>query len=320
VSPDDLSTEGIDDFDGVLTSAFTAHPKIDPATGRLHSFGYGFTPPFLTYHVTEPDGRMTHTEVVDIPRSTMIHDFAVTDRDVVFWDLPVVVGRAAATRWIQAPSSGAFPYHWAPDAGARIGVMPLGGPAGAITWHEMDPCFVFHGINAHRDGADVVLDVCRLSSMFAPGETFGGALSERRWTVDTTTGRVRDEVVEADRPGELPGRDPRRVGRSNRYDYLVEVRDPGGAVDFGGVIKRDHRTGRRERWSPHPAVHSGEWLFVPGGHDEDAGWLLTYLYDDRTEASQLAVIDATDVAGGPVARVTLPRRVPYGFHGTWVPA
>jgi carotenoid cleavage dioxygenase-like enzyme len=320
IAPDDLATEGIHDFGGALTSSFTAHPKIDPATGRLHSFGYGFTAPFLTYHVTEPDGRLVHSEAVDIPRSTMIHDFAITDRDAVFWDLPVIFDLDAATRWIEDPDSGEFPYRWEPDAGARIGIMPLGGPASAVTWHDIDPCYVFHGVNAHRDGTDVVLDVCRLSSMFAPDQAFGGDLSERRWTVDTTTGRVRDEVVEADRPGELPGRDPRRVGRKNRYDYLVEVRDPGGAVDFGGVIKRDHRTGRRERWSPEPAVHGGEWLFVPAGTDEDAGYLLTYLHDDRTDSSELAVVDAADVARGPVARVALPQRVPYGFHGTWVPA
>jgi len=98
------------------------------------------------------------------------------------------------------------------------------------------------------------------------------------------------------------------------------VRDPGGAVDFGGGIKRDHRTGRREAWSPNAAVHGGEWLFVPTGADEDAGYLLTYTFDDRTERSHLVVLDATDVARGPVARVALPQRVPYGFHGTWVPA
>ncbi len=77
-------------FGGKLTTAFTAHPKIDPATGLLHFFGYGFTAPFLTYHVADATGQLVHSEVVDIPRSTMIHDFAITERDVVFWDLPVI--------------------------------------------------------------------------------------------------------------------------------------------------------------------------------------------------------------------------------------
>ncbi len=318
LSPTDLGPMGLYDFDGKLTTAFTAHPKIDPATGMLHFFGYGFTAPFLTYHVADATGQLVHSEVVDIPRSTMIHDFAITDRDVVFWDLPVIFDLAAASEWIKDPKSGKFPYQWKPEAGARLGVMPLGGPATAITWYDVDPCYVFHGLNAHRDGDKVVLDVGRLSSMFVPGEVFGGSLSERRWTIDTTTGKVDEHVVEADHPGDLPSRDPRLVGRKQRYGYFVQVRNPGQTVDFGGVIKRDDVRGTREVWDPGPAVHSGEWLFVPVGKDEDAGYLLTYLYDDRTQKSEFVVIDATDVKRGPIARVPLPQRVPYGFHATWV--
>jgi carotenoid cleavage dioxygenase len=44
------------------------------------------------------------------------------------------------------------------------------------------------------------------------------------------------------------------------------------------------------------------------------------VYDSARDTSQLLVLDATDLAAGPVARVMLPRRVPHGFHGTWAPA
>ena len=320
LSTEDLSTKRLYDFDGALTTAFTAHPKIDPATGRLHFFGYGFVAPFLTYHVAEADGRLVHSEVVDIPRSTMIHDFAITDQDVVFWDLPVVFDLEAATKWIKDPNAGVFPYRWAPEVGARVGVMPLGGPASKITWHDIDPCYIFHGLNAHRDGDTVVLDACRLSSMFVPGEKFGGQPSERRWSINTVTGKVEEETIESDRPGELPSRDPRHVGRQHRYGYYVQLRNPGRGVDMGGLIKRDDLRGTREIWDPGPAGHTGEWLFVPTGDGEDDGYLLTYLYDDRTEKSEFVVVDATAVRKGPVARVTLPQRVPYGFHAAWVTA
>ena len=89
----------------------------------MHSFGYGFTPPSLTYHITDPDSSLVHHEVVDIPRSTMMHDFAITDRDVVFWDLPVTFDLEAVLDFIEDPRRGRFPYAWTPDAGARIGVM-----------------------------------------------------------------------------------------------------------------------------------------------------------------------------------------------------
>jgi carotenoid cleavage dioxygenase len=322
LAPGDLSTRGAYDFGGKLTTAFTAHPKIDPATGRLHSFGYGFTPPYLTYHVTEPDGTLVHTTEVPVRASTMMHDFAITDRDVVFWELPVLFDLAAATKWIEDPDSGGFPYRWEPAYGARIGVMPLGGTGDQARWFEIDPCYVFHGVNAFRRGDEVVADVCRLTSMFEPGQMLGGDLSLRRWTVDTTTGRVRDEIVEAEGRAELPSRDPRRVGREHRHGYFVQTRDNPDTVEFGGLIKRDYRRGSVEVWDPGPGRHAGEWLFVPDGSDraDDAGWLLTFVHDDADDRSELVIVDATAVRRGPVARIPTPQRVPYGFHAAWVPA
>ena len=35
--------------------------------------------------------------------------------------------------------------------------------------------------------------------------------------------------------------------------------------------------------------------------------------------STLAILPALDPNGGPVAEIELPRRVPYGFHGVWIP-
>jgi len=107
----------------------------------------------------------------------MMHDFAITDRDVVFWDLPVTFDLEAALDFIEHPHSGRFPYAWTPDAGARIGVMPLAGGADRIRWFDIDPCFVFHGVNAFRRRSEVVVDVCRLTSTFARGELLGGEAS-----------------------------------------------------------------------------------------------------------------------------------------------
>ena len=47
INPSTLETVDFHDFNQQLTTSFTAHPKIDPATGYLHSFGYGFVEPLL---------------------------------------------------------------------------------------------------------------------------------------------------------------------------------------------------------------------------------------------------------------------------------
>ena len=328
LSPADLSTIGPVDFGGRLATSMTAHPKVDPATGRLHFFGYGFVPPFLTYHVAEPDGTLVHSTEVPVPGPTMIHDFAITESDAVFWDLPVVFDLDAAVAMVEGGGTAdSFPFRWDPSYGARVGVLPLGGDGSAVRWSELDePCFVFHGVNAFRRGDDVVLDVCRLSSMFdtaASEDALGGELTLRRWTVPAAGGRVGDEVVvdAAADPGELPSRDPRVVGREHRFGYLVQSRPAVGTVDLGGVIRHDFATGERTLWDPGPTRHGGEWLFVPDelGDGEGDGWLLGYVHDEATAVTELVVLDAADVAAGPVASVALPQRVPYGFHAAWMP-
>ncbi len=66
----------------------------------------------------------------------------------------------------------------------------------------------------------------------------------------------------------------------------------------------------------------GESVFAPDpdGSAEDDGWLLNIVYDAAADSSDLLVLDARDVAAGPVATVHLPRRVPFGFHANWFAA
>jgi carotenoid cleavage dioxygenase len=66
----------------------------------------------------------------------------------------------------------------------------------------------------------------------------------------------------------------------------------------------------------------GEAVFAaaPDATAENDGWLLCTVHDRATGSTDLAVIDATDVSAGPIARVHLPRRLPFGFHAAWFAA
>uniref|UniRef100_A0A8I6WPC1 Uncharacterized protein n=1 Tax=Hordeum vulgare subsp. vulgare TaxID=112509 RepID=A0A8I6WPC1_HORVV len=60
--------------------------------------------------------------------------------------------------------------------------------------------------------------------------------------------------------------------------------------------------------------------FVPrvcGSHEDD-GWIISFVHDEVTNTSQVHIIDTQRFEGAPVAKITLPHRVPYGFHGTFV--
>ncbi len=66
---------------------------------------------------------------------------------------------------------------------------------------------------------------------------------------------------------------------------------------------------------------AGEPVFapLPGAAGEDEGWILTFVYDPATDRSDLVIIDAQEFDKPPVARIHLPTRVPFGFHGSWIP-
>ncbi|TQM15554.1 carotenoid oxygenase family protein [Pseudonocardia kunmingensis] len=318
----ELDTVGPDDFGGRLTTAMTAHPKTDPVTGELHFFGYGIRPPFLTYHRLSADGELVTSAEVAVPGPTMMHDFAITDRHAVFLDLPM-------TFQPQLLAEG-MPFGWDDAYGARLGVMPLDRP-GEVRWFDVEPSYVFHVGNAHTDAAGrVVLDAARYGAPDAVA-MWGGLGSDpagpaaaaaatgtahlHRWVLDPVTGAATETALD-DRAVEFPTVDDARVGREARYRYAVA--DSGGGA---AIIKFDAAHGARTEHDLGGDTVAGEAVFVPSAapdRAEDDGWLLSITTRRDGSASQLLVLDATDVAGPPVAAVTLPRGVPSGFHGSWI--
>ena len=323
----DLGTIGPRDFGGRLRTAMTAHPKQDPDTGELHFFGYSPFPPHVTYHRLSAAGELVVSRPVEVAGPTMMHDVAVTARHVVWLDLPMVFSP-------ERSAAGAMPYAWDEAYGARLGVMRFDDPTGAVRWFEIDPCYVFHVGTAHEDPTGrIVLDGARYGAADAvamwgglpaghrPGPATAAAAAAtgvarlHRWTLDPGTGRVTETPL-ADRAVEFPTIDGERTGRAARYRYLVA-----SSATAHAIVKADLTSGETVAHELGPDVAAGEAVFVPhrdAGRAEDDGWLLTITTRTDGSASQLLVLDATDI-GRTVAAVTLPRGVPSGFHGSWVP-
>ena len=309
----DLETVGVCDFDGKLRTAMTAHPKQCPRTGELHFFGYGFTPPYLTYHVLDAAGHLVRSEEIAVPGPTMIHDFAITDGHVVFMDLPVCFDLERAMR-------GSMPYRWDDEYGARVGLMPRDGRDRDTRWYEVEPCYVFHPMNAHEDAAGtVVVDVARYETLWRDTADRFDAAQLHRWTIDPRAGRVSEMRLD-DRAIEFPRIDERQTGGAYRYGYAVA--NPGGGVNHpaSALVKYDLGSGRSEAHDFGTGRVPGEGVFTPASDraGEDEGWVMTYVYDAKDDASDFVVLDAQRFSAPPVAVVRLPQRVPYGFHGSWI--
>ena len=315
----DLDTVCVDDFDGMLASAMTAHPHVDPDTGAMALFGYDvFGPPFLRYHELDRQGSLVHSTEVDVPQATMQHDFAVTGTRVAFLDLPVVfdLDRAMQGR--------PLPFRWQPEAGARVGVLDRGEEGTGTRWVTTDPCYVFHVMNAFDDGATVVIDVLRYDRAFdvdPPGFITPAPPTLERWRVDPVLGRLSATPLD-DRGVEFPRVDDTLAGRPYRFGYGVEVSQTDDDLSFGGLVRYDLVRDEVARWDPGPGRQAGEPVFVrdPDGRADDEGWVLSVVYDATTDKSDLVILDGSSFGKDPDAVVHLPARVPFGFHGSWVPA
>jgi carotenoid cleavage oxygenase len=315
---DDLGRARVHDFDGGLASPMTAHPKLDPDTGELVFFGSDvFGPPFLRYHVVDAGGALVQTEEIEVPRATMMHDFGVTSTRMVFLDLPVVFDLELAA--VGRP----LPYRWMPEAGARLGVLPRSGGGDDVRWISIDPVYVFHVLNAYDAGDAVVMDVLRYDRAFdtAPGEAITSGLPMlARWTVDPSANRVTEQRLD-DVPVEFPRIDDAVAGRPHRYGYCTRLGERPEDPSFEGLVKYDLVRDESTRFDPGEYRSPGEAVFVKAadGRGEDEGWVLSVVFDATRGASDLVILDATSFAGPPVATVHLPARVPFGFHGSWVP-
>lgn len=318
----DLETIGPYTYDGQLASPFTAHPKVDATTGEMMFFGYSLLqPPYLRYSVVSAQGKILKTVPIDLPIGVMMHDFAITENYTLFMDLPLTFRIERLRR--REPA-----YMFEPDSPSRFGILPRHGDSSSIRWFEVPTCYVLHTLNTYEVGEEVVLVACRANDakvLNIPAKTnLNDSQEDRpslhRWRFNLRTGTVQEEAID-DVASEFPSLNQQWIGQQNRYGYAARM-VPGQIplFTFDGLLKYDFTSGYSQSHEFGLGRYGGEAVFVPraDGVQEDDGWLLTFIYDTAKKTSELIVVNAQDLTDEPVARIRLPQRVPYGFHGTWI--
>ena len=357
---EELDTVGTCDFDGTLAGGYTAHPHRDPQTGELHAVSYSFARGrTVQYSVIDTRGRARRTVDIEVGGSPMMHDFSLTDKYVVIYDLPVTfdpvqVLPAGMPPWLGVPArlalqaligrvrvpnplnarmnrnpkhSDRMPYAWNPGYPARIGVMPREGGNRDVRWFDIEPCYVYHPLNTYsedRDGAEVlVLDVVRYSRMFDRDRRGPGDTPPTldRWTINLATGAVTTECRD-DRPQEFPRIDETRLGTRHRFGYTVGfgyVAD-GTSGSSTSLYKHDYATGSCDVAPLDPDLRIGEMCFVPNPAARAEDDGILLGYGHHRGRDEGQLLLLDAQSLESVATVHLPQRVPMGFHGNWAPA
>lgn len=313
----ELETIARADFDGGLEGGLTAHPKRDSQTGELHCATYFFEWDFLRCVVLDRNVQVRKTVDIPLPGRPMVHDIAITENYVLLFDLPCTFNLDAA---LEGTS---FPYLWTPDYVPRFGLLPRDGGAADVRWFEIDSCCIYHVLNAFEDGGgNVILDAVPHARTFGSDHIGPAAGFPRlaRWHFDLAGGSAKGSDLD-DCQVEFSRHDERKLGSAYRYGYATEFTYTHPELRFGAILKYGLQRGFCERFGLGSETQAMEAVFVPRSEAaaEDEGWLLGLLYDPAADSLSLIVLAADDPKAGPVARVRLPQRVPFGFHGDWLP-
>ena len=303
---------------------FTAHPKIDPETGEMLFFGYmvGDIPltNAMAFGIVDKAGKVTRLDRFEAPFASMVHDFMVTRRHVLFPILPATLSMDRAMK-------GMSPIAWEPEVGAFVGVLARDASIDKMRWFKTDPNYVFHVMNTWEEGNKIFADVMEypVAPLFpnadgTPGEKSAAIL--RRWTFDLASNSdvIRRETLD-DMAGEFPRMDDRRAGLSYRHGWFAAHSRNDFDVRFDAIAHFDTKTGKRVLHTFGAGDVTSEPVFVERSADaaEGDGWILAVVYRGNENRSDLVILDAQDIIKGPIAVATLPRRVPFGFHGNWAP-
>ncbi|KAH9710190.1 Carotenoid 9,10(9',10')-cleavage dioxygenase 1 [Citrus sinensis] len=278
----DLQTLGMLDYDKRLQHSFTAHPKVDPYTGEMFTFGYAHTPPYITYRVISKDGFMHDPVPITVSDPIMMHDFAITENYAIFMDLPLYF------RPKEMVKENKLIFTFDDTKKARFGILPRYAKNEAqMKWYEMR-FNLKTGLASQKRLSASAVDFPRVN------ECYTGR--KQRYVYGT----ILDSIA--------------KVTGIIKFDLHAEPDEEKTKLEVGGNVRGIFDLG--------PGRFGSEAVFVPRepgtSSEEDVGYLIFFSHDEKTGKSSVNVIDAKTMSADPVAVVELPQRVPYGFHAFFV--
>ncbi len=316
-------------FGGQLNeiTPFSAHAKIDHRTGELFNFGVSFsaTNPAMNVFRFSPDGRLLYRRRFPLPYPSSIHDFAISERYLVFYVSPLVLDMEALTR---KGSSLMDALSWQPERGSKmmIASRETGEFVAAI---DIGHSYCLHLVNAFDQDGRLIVDVVEYEKPVYPeyqvipdlfSDTFGG--HPVRFEVDPAAPAIvsRRDLAYGQSP-DFPALDPNAIGHAYDSFWMLGISHSGrpGRKFFDHIVRVDWSTGQAETChAPASCYFGGEPAFVPDPADPSRrGVVICQQFDAARVVSSFVAFDAFHLAKGPIATMTLGSPVPPLFHSVF---
>lgn len=337
IDPSTLQAKGFKVWSGQTQGApFSAHPRVAP-DGSVWSFGYMPGSGRLLIYEIGAEGQLRRQHVLAAEQADMVHDFAITERHLVFLLMPMKFdGRLAEGNLLAG-------YRWQSEA--PLIALLVNKSDFSVQRFEVAATGVFHLANAWEQGGCVhirfVAQRAILSAMHRMHLPKATDLEQHaqtqlnpraraqftpntQWahiTLTPATGRAELQLQGPDAV-EFPRVHPARNGLPTQFTTLIARSDQMSPQVSGfDTVMTLHRD-KPSHYRYGDGWIAEEHVYVPAPNDprEGRGWLLGTAYHWPSERSALSVFDAAAVRAGPIAQAMLPYGLPLGLHGQFVAA
>ena len=290
-----------------------AHTRLDPKTQQLHLFTYNFAEPEISYYILNKQGEIIKNIVIEKEYSTMIHDFVITEHYIIFFDGPAIFD-------MNKLATGEPVLSWQPQLGTRIGVMKKKNLK--IDWIDTETFFVYHFANAYEDGERIIVNYTRHESLRLGGEIKSSNNKHPcfyQTRINLSTHEVAHEVLDH-HSTEFPRINDNYNSMPYQYSYMV-AREKEDNPSHNAILKYDSKKREKVLHLFGDDHEVGEPVFAPKlkPKSEDDGYIMLFVYNKKKKSSCFVILDAKCLDNKPLAEIQLPRRVPHGLHGSWMP-
>ena len=309
---DNLHSIGSRDL-GIIKGSFSAHPHRVPALAT--TFNFGIHRGNIVVYALPDHGDIYVLCRFKAPWASLIHDFCVTEKHMLFFIDP---GKLVLWRALLGTRDFSKYFYWDESESTTIITIPLNDPEHQ-TRIEVDPFRIWHFANAYEEGEQIVIDAFRhnnIDVIIAP-TTPGPKIPEPklfRYRINPARGSFAGEKL-LDDNSEFPIVNPKLIGTRHRYVWMQSYRDAKGNEGFAQF---DTRTQRVKRYFAPDGHLVSEPVFVAGGEEETEGWILQLTQDTGVKKSYLGVFESHSMEEGPVAKLWFDQGIPATFHGTFV--
>ena len=316
-----LETRGLDDLEGLpALLPFSAHPKRDSKTGEVYNFGVSFgKSAILNLYCVDANGKLRQRKSHPIGKLPLVHDFVMAGQYLLFFISPV---RLNPLPLLLRTKSFSDAFAWKPEEGTQVLVFDRSSLE-LVSQGKTDPWYQWHFGNG-------CVDRIRYenfnTNQFLKEVATGNAktkTSSSLWQIrlNPKSGQVIEMSRLLDRDCEFPIVKQVDVGQDWRYTYLSvhRAKDSSPGV-FGAIARFDQQTGELLQADFGEEGYPMEPIYAPDAYNSDQGWIVTVVYDGKTDQSEVWIFDSDRLNDSPVCRLGLPEVIPIGFHGTWKPA